>query len=133
MNNRATFIITFFMYMVFAQSTALANTFVGNGGSAGDLELLITKKQLSQTLEKIASQKDAKQLCTCQPVFENHTECRPLNNLSDEQENFCSQNLKNVAAHAESLLKQNQVKFNWTREDILFEFIGHRAPLFACT
>jgi hypothetical protein len=45
-------------------------------------------------------------------------ECRPLNNLSSEQRNFCSQNLKTAAVGAKALLKRNQVKFNWTREDI---------------
>ncbi len=102
-----------------APSSAFAlNTFVGNGGSAGDMELLVTQRQLLQTLQSISNDSDVGTYCNCQNVFKNHSECAALSELSEDQKNYCAQTLKKVSMKARALLEDKTVRFNWTREDI---------------
>jgi len=94
------------------------DSFVGNGGSAGDLELLVAKKQLQKTFSKISSKDLENSLCTCEPIFEGRGECSPLVGLDEDEVLFCSDQLQKMSGRAARMIRQNNLSFRWTKEDI---------------
>ncbi|MGH1468094.1 MAG: hypothetical protein ACRBBP_04320 [Bdellovibrionales bacterium] len=116
--NKVICTLSFIFCISSATTVSALNTFVGNGGSAGDMELLVTEKQLKEVLKDISLSDEVDDYCKCQPVFENHLECTPLNGLSEKQRLYCSSSLKKSALAAGELLQEKSLRFNWTREDI---------------
>jgi hypothetical protein len=109
--------------------TAYPSTFVGNGGNAGDVELKVTQNQIIEVFEYISKEdKKSLELCKCNEVLEGHGTCEILNQLNDEQRKFCGDFIVSKASEILSLMKNNQVQFRWTHEDIdVKESYGLRA------
>lgn len=109
-------------------STSLwANTFVGNGGNAGDVELEVTKRQIRTTLESLIQRDSQKSLCECSSVFANHKECRPLRELEESQKNYCSQKIQeSLPQLLELLQKSSPVTYHWINENIVINEHGQR-------
>jgi len=108
-----------FMMLVLTSGAAVAgDSFVGNGGSAGDLELLVAEKQLQQTFYEIQSADLENALCTCEPIFEGRGECAPLVGLTKNETLYCSDQLKKMSGKASRMLKNKSILFRWTKEDI---------------
>lgn len=94
-----------------------ANTFVGNGGNVGDVELLVTQKQIIETLQSIEEAKDSSGLCVCEKSFSNHKECESLLSLNDSQRLYCAQRLKETASNALQIMT-SVAEFRWTHDSI---------------
>lgn len=112
--------------LVFTQA-AVASTFVGNGGNAGDLELQITLGQARKSLEYIDTDKDDPELklCTCSAQFEGRPVCDVLKQLNKEQVNFCSRFVAMKSADLARVLKQkDQLSFTWTHDQIEVQETG---------
>ncbi len=123
------FITTTMLTFLF-MTNALASTFVGNGGNAGDVELQVTLSQLTKTLSEIAASTDDHQgeLCRCQKVMNTHKICDSLESLSRRQVYYCGDTL---SQKADELLKLIQspagVQVVWTEEEIdVMEKSGER-------
>src|SRR5262245_32424429 len=71
------------------------NTFVGNGGNAGDLELEITLKQISSTADSIDDK--TKDLCICPEAYYERPIGRYLQDLTVQQKDYCEKKLKTHA------------------------------------
>ncbi len=99
---------------------ASANTFVGNGGTSGDVELKITLEQIEKTFTKIARTQKVKdlELCECPPMWTQNSICRPLNQLQESQKKFCQKGLVSVTPQVLDILKNNKAYFKWTHSSI---------------
>lgn len=100
---------------------AMASTFVGNGGNAGDIELQITLGQVQKSFEYVNRDKDIKQdtLCKCAPQFEGRPACDVLKQLNTEQVRFCSRFVSMKASELAQVLSQkNEISFSWTHDQI---------------
>ncbi len=106
-------------FTVLAQP-ASANTFVGNGGTSGDVELKITLEQIEQTFTKIARTQKVEnlELCECPPMWTQNSICRPLNQLQESQRKFCQKGLVSVTPQVLDILKNNKAYFKWTHSPI---------------
>lgn len=111
------FIITSILLQVCRQANLSANSFVGNGGSAGDIELTVTKNQILESLKAIINY-EINLECECLAVFQNKNECLSLKNLNKEQAKFCSKKLYQVAPELVSILEDQKITFNWTEKNI---------------
>ncbi len=103
---------------LFTPYKSFANSFVGNGGSTADVEMLVTKKQIYESLKKVNESEVFKDYCECIPVYNNRNICAPLENLDSEQRNFCTLQLKNVSGLIVNLLEDPNLVFNWTNKVI---------------
>jgi hypothetical protein len=99
-------------------SDANANSFVGNGGNAGDIELMVTKKQIKDSMLALQNSDSSYELCDCIPVFNNRKECEPLGQINDEQKKFCALQLKKNASQIISLFQDSKLSFHWTDQQI---------------
>lgn len=103
---------TLLLMVAIGAQWAQANTFVGNGGSQGDVELAVTRKQISETMTVIQNLPDTSELCMCNSAFENRAICEPLNQLTDGERAFCSKVLAQQAAVIAGLI--GPVPIRWT-------------------
>ena len=109
------------MILTMAPSTLLwASTFVGNGGNAGDVELLVAKKQVSETFQMMLDlEVDNDELCKCVEEYQNDNLCVPLNSLNDKQQKYCVQVLNEKAKGLVDLVDtEGKVNFQWTHQAI---------------
>jgi len=101
-------------------TAANANSFVGNGGGQGDVELLVTLKQMQESYQVFA--KKAEQnipLCQCNSTYNGRSICEPLKALSETQAGFCNASLYKVTPQLQELLRHREtIHFNWTNESI---------------
>lgn len=112
------FLISIFVILV-GIPTSLASTFVGNGGNAGDVELMVTVRQIRSSLQSFSQEEGGRDLCECAMTFENHRICEGLNELSEDQAKFCTGVLKKNAGPLFELIKDDRrVRFTWTHESI---------------
>lgn len=96
-----------------------ANTFVGNGGNAGDVELAVTQRQISETMKLINQDPNSTSLCECTSTFLNHRECDSLQDLNQDQKAYCSAKLKSVSDQIVALLSpSSKTEMVWTHEKI---------------
>lgn len=97
---------------------SLASTFVGNGGSAGDLELKVTTMQIHRALNTIKQNEFEKgELCYCPEELERSKSCETLNQLSSDQKKYCEKFLiENVDLLIEMTSSKSSVQFSWTHE-----------------
>ncbi|MBC7743333.1 MAG: hypothetical protein H7061_14135 [Bdellovibrionaceae bacterium] len=113
-------------------SLAEANTFVGNGGNAGDVELQVTLLQIRRSLTDVVENKYiVKELCTCDESMEGHKICEALKALSVEQKNYCE---KTLVTHTNEFLTfingKAGVQITWTKEAMeVDEVFGSREAL----
>lgn len=99
---------------------ARESTFVGNGGNIGDVEILVTKREIQEAMKRIGSRAERERsLCTCTEEYESHPICAPLRTLSPAQTEFCA---KFLDAHAERIGElvsgPRAVEVVWTHEQI---------------
>jgi len=100
---------------------SFANTFVGNGGGAGDVELSVTKKQIEEAFRVINRKRDNEEavICKCNPTYSNRSVCEPVRTLDDKQRRFCSATLiKQAPEILRMATNDNAVSFRWTDEQI---------------
>ncbi len=96
-------------------AAAGADTFVGNGGGQGDVELAVTKKQISETFTAVKTRSQAEaQFCRCNPAFENRSVCEPLAVLTEAERGFCAQVMMKQAPEILKLLDGSGVIIRWT-------------------
>jgi hypothetical protein len=107
-------LVIYFVFMLFAH----ASTFVGNGGSQGDIELAASKKQLVETFQAIIENKQSDYLCKCTEDYENRDVCLPLKKLNSDQQKYCQKQLTEKAPEMLKLLQSEDVKIQWTHEPI---------------
>ena len=94
-------------------AVARASTFIGNGGSAGDVELLVARQQVTEALGIMVKESSAK--CECREEFANHKMCEPLRNLKEAEARYCSQLLGAKAPEVLELLQSGRVSLHFTR------------------
>ena len=104
-----------FCGLVLAASTAGASTFVGNGGSAGEVETLITLRQIHRTYANFEPPED---LCSCSAQFENHSLCEMLKNLTAPQHQMCVDGMRERAQQMQDLADPSRVRIEWTHDRI---------------
>lgn len=103
-----------------ASHSVSAATFIGNGGSPGDVELAVARKHVYRTFSEFADyDRSGPSLCTCKPEFKDRPVCRVLESLTKEQATFCARVLYEKAGEVQELMgSQSNVEFRWTREPI---------------
>jgi hypothetical protein len=100
-------------------SKGLANTFVGNGGNAGDLELQMTLGEIERTASAIKDDTNTEAFCTCPQDYKGRAICEPLQEMDNEQKNYCQKTLKTKAEEILKLLSpQGGVKWDFTIEEM---------------
>jgi hypothetical protein len=107
-----------------------AGTFVGNGGSEGDVELAVSLMQVKETfsvIHKLDGQDS--NICTCNSVYSRSPLCEPLRSLGDEQARYCTKVLYTQAPQILRLVKsRDNLRIRWTHEPIdVIENGDHRA------
>ncbi len=113
-----------------------ANTFVGNGGGAGDVELSVTKKQVAEAFRAIEKRKDEVdvEFCRCNDTFRNRSVCEPLRALNEKQRDYCSNALfKQAPEILRMVYNPNTVSFRWTNEEIRVSDRGETRAVDAVT
>lgn len=103
--------------LLFTSAAAHASTFVGNGGNAGDVELLVALKQIEASTESI-SQGGYNKLCECDSTFEGHQVCEVLRSLNAAQKQYCRNFVLKEAADYAALLNSQKIRYLWTHDDI---------------
>lgn len=112
--------LIFFILFLKIQS-AVASTFVGNGGNVGDVELQTSVRQLRDTLDIIRKNLNDPEmkLCTCYPEMEGRPACAILQNLNADQRRMCVVYIRAQADVMANMLHANEsVHFSWTHEPI---------------
>ena len=130
------FSLAFAVAAVLALSpSAFANTYVGNGGNAGDVEWTVTLKQIEMGIDGIEKDPPAdEKLCTCNETYSHSSVCDALNALNVEQRKFCGATLKAQIPQLKPLVRDNKtVRVDWTRDDIDVLEDGHRRAVDAVT
>jgi hypothetical protein len=115
------FALIFFMVSLSAhgaRAAARESTFVGNGGNLGDVEILVTKREIQESMGRITHRDESERsLCACTAEYENHPICAPLRSLNEKQVGFCGSFL---ARHAESIKDlvstAGAIEIIWTHE-----------------
>lgn len=116
------------MCLLFLSSSAHASTFIGNGGSAGDVELLVALKQIEKASSNIMQSMAEQTHCECIDVFEGHSVCEALKKLTHPQKKYCENFVRKEARDYHSILKSEKIRFYWTHDDInVFENKRRRA------
>ncbi len=117
-------IIFTFIVLSFVQ-IAIASTFVGNGGNAGDVELQVTIAQISNTLNKVSelSDDEKEKLCRCEKILSEHKVCESLKNISERQSYFCADMTSEKAKDILNLIDNDPevsggVQFLWTSKSM---------------
>ncbi len=102
-------------------SAGHANSFVGNGGNKGDVELAVTLMQIQETFNVIKSQAGAESefLCVCNRAYERSPLCEPLKALDDGQSKYCGEALIQMAPAILQLASdRRRVHVRWTEDAI---------------
>ncbi|MCB0366296.1 MAG: hypothetical protein H6624_16445 [Bdellovibrionaceae bacterium] len=116
---RSLFFLFVFLIYCIAGTDSLASTFVGNGGNAGDVELLVTIRQIRGAAKSINVEGGRRDLCDCAHTYENHRICEGLNDLDEAQGRFCTQVLrKNSGVLFDLIRTDDAVTVKWTHEAI---------------
>lgn len=99
-----------------------ANTFVGNGGGAGDVELSVTRKQIEEAfkaVQKHSGDVDGDDFCRCSYPYSNRSVCDYVKSLVEKEKKYCSEVMKKQAPEMIRMAsKDNAVSYRWTNEAI---------------
>lgn len=97
-----------------------AGTFVGNGGSEGDVELAVTMMQIREAFDVVAKMEgETDSLCVCNRVYDRSPLCEPLRSLTQPQVGFCRTALIGQAAAVRRLVSQrDNIPVRWTHARI---------------
>lgn len=128
-------LMTAIVTILMAASTAQANTYVGNGGNAGDVEWTVTLKQIQMALDAIEKDPPSDEdLCSCNDTYSHSPVCDALNSLTTEQRKFCGATLKTQLSQLKPLVRDTKtVRVDWTRDDIDVLEDGERRAVDAVT
>lgn len=101
---------------------ASASTFVGNGGNAGDVELIVTNSQIQKALGEISNPVDndnIAKLCVCHEDFQGKPSCELLNKLNAEQVGFCARYIQEKAPSLSQILsKRELIRYSWSNDSM---------------
>lgn len=130
--------------LLFLGTAASASTFVGNGGSSGDIELKVATNQIVESLRKIqkslaepptpakvrASRDDddeddrpprkitERNLCECPESFKNHSMCNYVRDLDDQRRNYCDKFLRERGPELERIFARETAHVQWTNDEM---------------
>ncbi len=113
-------LLVFILGLILAQN-AMASTFVGNGGNAGDIEMEITMGQAQKSLSIVEDNKDnaSSSLCTCSSQFEGRPLCDVLKKLTSDQVRFCARFVSMKAGDLSRVLgEKGALSVSWTHDHI---------------
>lgn len=99
---------------------AMANTFIGNGGQAGDLELAVSLKQINGALERIRLLKTEdpnRRFCVCPEAFLDHNLCGTVQKLNESQQQHCEKFVQTQLNKLERAAKETQ--FEWVKTEMV--------------
>ena len=98
--------------LVATPSPLYAGTFIGNGGSAQDIDLDAALAIINDGSRNIAA--DSKTLCTCSEGWVDNDLCRVLSQLSDDERKACRELLvKNASELSELSKRDSKLRFEW--------------------
>lgn len=112
-------------------SLAISSTFVGNGGNAKDLELNISLKVITKTLD-IIQPNIKSELCRCPESLSSYPVCRSLEKLNPAQVEFCQNFLIENAPEVSNKIK-NTTQFVWTENSLYVKEHGQNLSVDAIT
>jgi hypothetical protein len=115
---------------IFWLPLAAASTFVGNGGSAGEVETRVSVAHLTDVLsviEKLHDQSSEElDICRCADEFQNHAMCAPIRELNKTQRRFCSGTLEKKSADLHALVSGSEIRLVWTNDQMEVSEGGQR-------
>lgn len=98
--------------LILVPTFALGGTFIGNGGSAQDLDLDAALAVINEGSAKIVG--DSKTLCTCSDGWVDNDLCRVLKQLSDDERKACrSLIVKHASDLRELSRRKTSLSFEW--------------------
>jgi hypothetical protein len=101
-----------FIFLIAAPPTLQAATFIGNGGSAQDIDLDAALAIINDGSRNVST--DSKTLCTCSEGWVDNDLCRVLSQLSDEERKACRDLLVKHAPELGELSKRDsKLRFEW--------------------
>lgn len=103
---------------LFSARPARASSFVGNGGSPGDVELEVARKQIQGTLDDFKTWEPDENPCVCGPNFARTTMCEYLKDLTDAQIKTCSSFIREKGDELKALYQRDEIAVGWTHEKI---------------
>lgn len=103
-----------------------ASTFIGNGGRASDVELVVTREHIFESMTQFVAMKketteseEQAALCRCPQFLSDHPLCEFLKNLNKEQALYCGRNLLEKSDQIAKLVgDSSNVNFVWTGDQI---------------
>lgn len=120
----ALFLAFFFMAQTLPTSS-FAGTFIGNGGSAQDLDLDATLAIINKTVENIND--DQASLCGCPDDISNSDLCQILDRMSAPEKKACQEILlQNASALAQLSQRNSKIKFEWVDSPMSVKSDGNR-------
>jgi hypothetical protein len=106
---------------------ASASTYIGNGGSSGDIELTVSMKQIADVFYEVSKEGAGADVCGCSEQFQNHSACDTLTSLTPTQEHLCSDTMKSKALELSDLAyHRERIRIEWTHEQIEVMDNGYR-------
>ncbi|MGE4130740.1 MAG: hypothetical protein AB7F86_03835 [Bdellovibrionales bacterium] len=106
-----------FSLLIMTSTAAADSTWVGNGGSEGDVELAVTQRQVKEAMTVVIKNEEITEYCECNPVFRNRSVCDILNSLDEPRREFCDKTLREQAPQIIRLLETNSdIKYLWTHK-----------------
>jgi hypothetical protein len=108
----ATFILLEIALGLGLSDTLLAGTFIGNGGSAQDLDLDASLALINKNASRIDSK--SKNLCVCPANMVNNDLCQVLSRLTTAEKTACREFLiKHASTLADLSSRDSGIKFEW--------------------
>lgn len=104
------------IWVVMLSVASPAATFIGNGGSAGDLDVAIALEQIRRTAKQIDD--STERLCECSEK-RSESLCAVLSALKKDQVQFCRNTLLKYQDELASLASRNSdIVIAWSTEDV---------------
>lgn len=109
---RVSHLMVSLIVMITAASPLTAGTFIGNGGSAQDIDLDAALAIINDGSLNISS--ESQTLCTCSEGWVDNDLCRVLSQLSDDERKACRELLIKHARELGELSKRDtKIRFHW--------------------
>lgn len=100
------------IFLIAAPTTLRAGTFIGNGGSAQDLDLDAALSSINHASRNLSAESET--LCTCSDGWVDNDLCRVLGQLSDDERKACKALLvKHAGELAELSKRDSKLRFEW--------------------
>lgn len=114
------------LFLSLGAAAARASTFVGNGGTPGDLEYIVARNSLIDTFEKIdgRSPEAMRAFGKCSREFDRFKNCDTLSVLGEEEREFLRALAGRNAGKLADMLRENRVVHRWTDDKIAVKETG---------